>query len=201
MGAHHPGRPDDVVHNVLEASGKFGGASPKFIVKFARRLDAEEIHDAIVTATGIIPRYTMDFAGSTNPLPPVGWAMQLPDTREPRSNGQVTQFLNAFGRGDRDLTMRNSSGSILQALNMMNQNFVMTRIHANNNGSNVQRLLGATSDPLEIVEELYLATLSRYPSSAERIVASAVMRQLGARRGAESLQWALLNKLEFLFSY
>jgi hypothetical protein len=32
-------------------------------------------------------------------------------------------------------------------------------------------------------------------------VASDAMRQLGTRRGAESLQWALLNKLEFLFSY
>src|SRR2546428_6594299 len=52
-------------------------------------------------------------------LPPVQWAMQFPDTREPRSNGAVATFLNAFGRGDRDTTFRRSDGSILQALNML----------------------------------------------------------------------------------
>ena len=83
----------------------------------------------------------------------------------------------------------------------MNQNFVMTRIHADDDGSNVQRLLRVTNEPPVIIEELYLATLSRYPSSRETLVASEAMSQLGIRRGAESLQWALLNKLEFLFSY
>jgi hypothetical protein len=174
---------------------------PYYARKFARRLDAEEIHDAIVKATGVMPRYTLEYAGAEYPLPPVSWAMQLPDTREPRSNGQAVQFLNAFGRGDRDQTVRNASGSQLQSLSMMNHNFVMARIHENNNGSNVQRLLGLTSDPLGIIEELYLSTLSRYPSEQEIFVASDAMRRLGVRRGAESLQWALLNKLEFLFSY
>jgi hypothetical protein len=174
---------------------------PYYARKFARRLDAEEIHDAVVKATGVIPRYTMDYAGAMSPLPPVSWAMQLPDTREPRSNGQVAQFLNSFGRGDRDVNMRNSNGSVLQALNMMNNNFVMARIHADDNGSNVQRLLRVTSEPARIIEELYLATLSRSPSSQEMAAASDVMRQTGVRRGAELVQWALLNKLEFLFSY
>lgn len=177
------------------------GYVPYYARKFARRLDAEEIHDAVVKATGVIPRYTMDYAGAVSPLPAVNWAMQFPDTREPRSNGQVSQFLNAFGRGDRDLNVRNSAGSILQALNMMNNNFVMSRIRADNNGSNVQRLVGMTGDPAVIIEELYLATLSHYPSAAEMAAASDIIRQAGIRRGAELVQWALLNKLEFLFNY
>jgi hypothetical protein len=127
--------------------------------------------------------------------------MQFPDTREPRNNGQVAQFLNAFGRGDRDQNLRNWGGSPLQALNMMNQPFVTSRIHAADEGSNVQRLLRDTTDPAAIIEELYLATLSRYPSAQELVIASEAMRQLGVKGGAESLQWALLNKLEFLFSY
>ena len=72
---------------------------------------------------------------------------------------------------------------------------------ANNDGSNVQRLLALTSDPGRITEELYLSTLSRFPSSPEIAAASEVMAQTGVRRGAELVQWALLNKLEFLFSY
>jgi len=174
---------------------------PYYARKYARRLDAEEIHDAVVTATGVTPRYTLDYAGSMNPLPAVNWAMQLPDTREPRSSAQTVQFLNAFGRGDRDQNLRNTGGSPLQALTMMNQPFVTSRIHADDDGANVQRLLSRTSDSAVIIEELYLATLSRYPSASEIAIASDAMRQLGVRGGAESLQWALLNKLEFLFSY
>jgi hypothetical protein len=174
---------------------------PYYARKFARRLDAEEIHDAVVKATGIVPRYPLDYAGAIYPLPPANWAMQLPDTREPRSNAQTAQFLNAFGRGDRDLSLRNFGGSILQGLNMMNSNFVMSRVHADNDGSNVQRLLGMTGDAAVIIEELYLATLSRYPSASEMLAASNIIGQTGVRRGAELLQWALLNKLEFLFSY
>jgi hypothetical protein len=174
---------------------------PYYARKFARRLDAEEIHDAIVKAAGIVPRYPLDYAGAIYPLPPANWAMQLPDTREPRSNAQTAQFLNAFGRGDRDLSLRNSGGSILQGLSMMNSNFVMSRIHADNDGSNVQRLLSMTGDASVIIEELYLATLSRYPSPSEMLAASNIIGQAGVRRGAELLQWALLNKLEFLYSY
>ena len=174
---------------------------PYYARKFARRLDAEEIHDAIVKAAGVMPSYSMDYNGATYALPPVTWAMDLPDTVEPRSNGASAQFLNSFGRGDRDQTRRDNSGSPLQALNMMNNAFVMNRIHNANNGSTVQYLLRQTSDPMAIVENLYLFTLNRFPSPEEIQVAAGVMKRLGNQRGAESLQWALLNKLEFIFSY
>ena len=127
--------------------------------------------------------------------------MQFPDTSEPRSNNTVAQFLNAFGRGNRDQVMRSTSGSVLQALNMMNHSFVTSRIHANNNGSNVQWILRYTSNPDAIVEHLFLSTLSRPPTPEERAVGAEVMKWLGNQRGAESMQWALLNKLEFLFNY
>ena len=174
---------------------------PYYARKLARRLDAEEIHDAVVKAAGVPPRYTMDYAGALNALSPITWAMQFPDTREPRTNAGVVQFLNAFGRGDRDQTLRNVSGSLLQGLNMMNNNFVMSRIHASNDGSNVQRLLRTTTESAQIIEELYLATLSRFPSEQELAVASDVMRQTGVQRGTELVQWSLLNTAEFLFSY
>jgi hypothetical protein len=174
---------------------------PYYARKFVRRLKAEEIHDAIVQATGILPSYSMDYQGSLYPLPPISWAMKFPDTSEPRSNGTVAQFLNAFGRGNRDQTTRDSSGSVLQALNMMNHSFVMSRIHANNNGSNVQWILRYTSNPVTIVEHLFLSTLSRPPTADERVTGAEVMRWLGNQRGAEAIQWALLNKLEFIFNY
>src|SRR5262249_12955864 len=174
---------------------------PYYARKFARRLDAEEIHDAIVQATGVMPRYTLDYLGSLAPLSAVNWAMQFPDTREPRSNALTAQFLNAFGRGDRDQNFRNSGGSPLQALTMMNHPFVTSRIHADDDGSNVQRLVTEISDPGGIIEQLYLATLSRYPTPAEVLSAKEARRQFGLQTGAESVEWGVLNKIEFLFSY
>ena len=84
---------------------------------------------------------------------------------------------------------------------MMNVSFVMTRIHENNNGSNVQRLLRGQTEPQGIIEGLYLATLSRFPDTQELATASVILRTQGNQRGAETLQWALLNKLEFTFNY
>src|SRR5262249_10221276 len=151
--------------NAYQLSSRYAGEwkpeyVPYYARKFARRLDAEEIHDSIVKAAGVTPTYSLDYNASTYPLPPVNWAMELPDTTEPRSNGAVAQFLNAFGRGDRDQTRRDASGSSVEALNMMNNAFVMNRIHNSNNGSNVQQLLRQTADPLGIIEGLYLGTLS-----------------------------------------
>jgi hypothetical protein len=143
----------------------------------------------------------MNYPGAEYPIPPLTWAMEMPDTVEPRSSATSQQFMNAFGRGNRDQVARDSSGSSLQALNMMNSPFVMNRIHSVNNGSTVQQLLRQTSDPLAIIETLYLTTLNRFPTVEEIPVAAAVMKRLGNQRGADSLQWALLNKLEFIYSY
>ena len=51
-----------------------------------------------------------------------------------------------------------------------------------------------------LVNRIYLATLSRDPLPAEMDVA---LTALGKDRtaGLENLQWALLNKPEFLFNY
>jgi hypothetical protein len=64
----------------------------------------------------------------------------------------------------------------------------------------VQRLLDAYSENGQVVDELFLATLSREPSDAERRVA---LSALTADRvsGAQNLQWALLNLAEFLHNF
>jgi hypothetical protein len=170
---------------------------PYYARKYVRRLDAEEVHDAITKATGIIPTYTLN--GSN--LAPVQWAMQLPDTKEPASNQTAVQFLNSFGRGDRDTNPRRSDGSILQSLNLMNNNVVMLRIHQNNQGSQVQKLLAQNAAPQAIIDQLYLNTLSRHPSSDELAYLIPQFQQQGTRVAAENLQWVLLNKMDFLFNY
>ena len=145
----------------------------------------------------IAGNYTLN--GST--LPPVQWAMQFPDTREPRGNVNIRDFLNSFGRGDRDTTFRRSDGSSLQTLNMMNSTFIDQRIHQNNQGSRVQALLTQNANAQTIIRELFLNTLSRPPSTDEINFFSPVFQQQGNRLAAESLQWVLLNKMDFVFNY
>ena len=57
--------------------------------------------------------------------------MQAPDVvNMPDGGGAVSQFLDVFLRGNRDDQPRKSEGSILQALGLMNDNFIQSRIHA-----------------------------------------------------------------------
>ena len=95
---------------------------PLFARHYPRRLEGEEIHDAIASATGVFNKYTVQ--GFADPFLS---AMQLPEPVEPRSNGSVANFMNAFLRGNRDTTQRNQASSILQQLNLMNDNYVVTR--------------------------------------------------------------------------
>jgi hypothetical protein len=172
---------------------------PYYARKFVRRLDSEEIHDAVVKATAMTQIY--NFA-SPSIVPPTAWAGQFPDTREPRSNGAVAQFLNAFGRGDRDLNPRRSDGSVLQGLTMLNSAFVTSRTRVEGDApTSVTTLLQQTSDPVTIIRQLYLNTLSRHPTQAEVDALLPSFQQLGNTEAAEDVQWVLLNRLEFLFNY
>ncbi|MGE0129399.1 MAG: DUF1549 domain-containing protein [Blastocatellales bacterium] len=174
---------------------------PYYARKYARRLDAEEIHDSIIKASGIGVTYQMRDSLNQNTFT-VNWAMQLPDTLEPRTNGQSANFLNSFIRGDRDVKPRSLEPSIMQALNMMNHQFVMTRIHNGNNGSNVQKLLAdANLTPTQITTQLYLNTLSRNPAQSELDNLTPLFTSLGRQQAAETIQWALLNKMDFIFNY
>src|SRR5262249_710535 len=143
---------------------------------------------------------TYTFA-SPSTLPPVQWAMQMPEPREPRSNGGVVTFMSNFGRGDRDLNPRREDGSLLQGLNKMNNAFVLGRIHQANPASRVAAILAQTSDPTTIVRALFQNTLSRNPTAAETALFVQSFQGQTVRVATENIQWVLLNKLDFLFNY
>jgi hypothetical protein len=174
---------------------------PYYARKYVRRLDAEEIHDAVVKATGVATSYPLrDTFGQATTT--VNWAMQLPDTVEPRANVSVQTFLNGFIRGDRDVKPRSRDASILQALNLMNHPFVLQRIHQRDAGSNVARLLANDAlKPEEIIRELYLATLSRAPLPDETTSLLALYQEQSRTAATEAVQWVLLNKIDFIFNY
>ena len=171
--------------------------SSYFARRLLRRLPAEMLLDAIVTATGVPPPDTG--TGGMTTLLAVGIsrvtrAMQLPDTSE---GGGSVAFLNVFARGNRDGIERSSDVSAVQALSLMNDGNVVARCRNATAGSNVQRTLKATTDPNAIVDSLYVATLGRSPSATERTRAVAYLKSGTLATKTEDLQFVLLNELEF----
>jgi hypothetical protein len=157
----------------------------------------EEVHDVIQTATGVRGRYTVQGWAD-----PVEWAMQLPEPVEPRSNGAVNNFMNTFLRGNRDTQFRRQAGSIQQQLALMNDAFVYNRARVAS--SPVLQRVSRLADNAAAVDELFLTHRSRPPSEYERAKAIAhLARATAAARNTaiEDLSWALINKIEFIFSY
>ena len=65
----------------------------------------------------------------------------------------------------------------------------------------VSTLIISGANNQKLVEELYLATLSRFPTSAENELAEKVLNQADSRaRAGQDLLWALLNSNSFLFN-
>ena len=82
---------------------------------------------------------------------------------------------------------------------MMSSKVVNDRVLATN-GSRVQKLLESGKTDDQIVDELFLSSLSRWPLAEEKQVA---LRYMGKDRktGAENLQWVLVNGTEFVLNH
>lgn len=168
--------------------------TPYFARHYPRRLMAESLVDAIATATQLPPSFAIEGLGTFSD------AMALPDPLTPNQRNAVARFMSSFGRGDRDQNRRTYDGSILQALGMMNDRFVTDRIKNATRGSTVATALAAHADDGAVVDAIYTATLSRRPTTEERMAAITAMQSSGRISATEDLQFVLLNSLEFLFN-
>jgi hypothetical protein len=169
--------------------------------KYARMLTAEELHDSISLATERPGR----FGGSTRkPVandedpagPPVTMAMQV---AVPTSSGELKSFMQAFGQSNRGAPARPPQPSPLQPIMLMRSSVVNDRVLAAS-GGRVKRLLDTVEDNGAIVDELFRATLSRDPTAEERLTAVSFLDK-NRVEGAQNIQWALLNLVEFLYNF
>jgi hypothetical protein len=154
-----------------------------------RRLTAEELLDAIDRATGRKPQF---------PGMPAGYrADQLPDS-------QVSQggFLDLFGRPPRESPCeceRSSEVSLSQALNLVNGPTISDALIDPN--GRIARLMKQNPDDKTVVQEMYLAALSRLPTPEELEKAKAYLVEAESKtEGAQDLLWALINSPAFLFN-
>jgi hypothetical protein len=173
---------------------------------YPRRLDAEEVHDAVVAASGVPVRYTWPIINNqtvprNTPLPqsePVEWAMKLPDINEPRNNPAMREFMRTFYRGNRDTAERLQSGSLQQQLSLMNSSFILDRIRIT---TPTLARISRIADNVQAIEELFLAYLSRRPTEEESASAAAHLTRVRRNDAIQDLAWVCVNKIDFLYSY
>ena len=120
----------------------------------------------------------------------------------------MSAFLDTFGQSNRDTKEANTQGvSLLQSATMLNSNVVKKRVLAATAGSRVAKLL-ADQPPASwwdadgqvartMIDELFLATLSRTATDGEYNVLLEHLRQ-HKKVGLEDIHWSLLNQLEFV---
>lgn len=166
----------------------------------SKRLSAEVLLDAICTATSSPEKF---------PGYPLGTrAVQLPDGEVVNTGGRYAgwdrhPFLKAFGQPARELVCeceREGDVSVARVLEMKNGPFVRAKIQAADN--RLGKLLARKLADGEVLNELFLATLSRMPLEDEARAALDVVQAATNKRAAwESVLWALLNTNEFLFRY
>ena len=199
--------------NAYQLSSRYGDNwtpqwEPLFARKLVRRLWAEEVHDAVTQATGVPALYKVylgqDPTDVTGGTVTIAQAMQLPETASRGANTPVNAFLDVFIRGNRDDLARRGEGSLSQALDLMNDPFVMNRVRTATSGSAslLNRLLASGAADNQLVSSLYINVLSRYPTDGEVATAVTGMQRAPNRKaGAEDLLWSLLNKVDFIFNY
>jgi hypothetical protein len=156
----------------------------------SKPMPAEVLLDAICQSTGVAEKF--------NGWPEGSRAIQVWDNRMP------SYFLKLFGRPVRASVCeceRSSEPSIAQALHLMNSPEILAKVRSRRGTASV--LAKSARSTEEIVNELYLGTLARFPTVQEQ----AAMQELfldssGDRRAfTEDALWVLLNTKEFVFNH
>jgi hypothetical protein len=162
-----------------------------------KRLGAEELLDAVSQVTGSAEPFS-----SWIPVP----ALRLPNgyraTQLPDSDIDCT-FLDTFGRPSRDTPYegdRNADPTARQAMFLMSSDTLQWKIAG---GERIKQWFAAQKSDADIIDETYLAALSRLPTDEERQKAAAFLTKHQAARveAVQDLVWAVITTKEFLVNH
>jgi len=156
---------------------------------YARRLPAEVAHDAVEQATGARTNFSNMSAGAR--------AIDLPHERF------GSYFLDTFDRPKRVSGCeceRSTSATLSQVLLLSNSDEIEGKLQ--NGKARIAQMFEARRSTPAMIEELYLATFSRYPTPPEIATAAQYIdADPEPRKAVEDLLWTLLNSREFLFNH
>jgi|GEM_PF-92876 len=153
-----------------------------------RRLQAEILADSLHTVTGITPNYSGGRPGERA-------------TQMYQGGGRDT-FLKTFGTSTRASVCDcevNKEATLSQALTLINGSIIDSRIR----GSQIANgMLKAKKSPAEIVEALYIRTLTRKPTAKEsKRMLELIGEDTASRYAYDDVLWSLLNSTEFSFNH
>jgi len=115
-------------------------------------------------------------------------------------NNAIYAVMQAYYQAERTTPpVDKNVASPVQAMMMMTSPIVTKRISAEGT-TRVANLLKSGKPDEEVIDELFLATLSRRPKTEEVEVAKRVIAK-DRKVGFEDIQWALLNTTEFLVNH
>jgi hypothetical protein len=118
--------------------------------------------------------------------------MRAADMRNPAPNGH---FLRLYGQSDREVVENATrDASVMQALTMMNGTLFR---NLTSSFSLISREVTAAKTPEEVVDAIYLSTLSRHATDEEKALLAPIASS--GREGEGDVLWTVLNTRQFLF--
>lgn len=160
---------------------------------YVRVMTGPEVIDAVSAVTGVPMRFSL----SGEPMSRVKQLATPQDIGRAGEGMAVDALMQSFFQSNRRTPPQaGNRPSTLQALLMMRSTVVNDRVLASARGR-VRELVDSPGSNDEVIDELYLATMARRPSAPEAEIARRALAADRAR-GAENLQWALINSPEFL---
>ena len=194
--------------SAYQLSTKFPGEwkdeyTPYHSRRFVRVLTGPELADAIAQATD--RPYNFSLKGQPvsrvkELAAPSNVSGRVRGAEGPNEGTAIYALMQAFFQSTRETpAFQGNKASPMQAMLMMVSDVVTTRSTAVE-GSRLLRLLESERTQQEIIEEVFMKTLSRQPTPEEIDVALQLMEK-DRKTGVENIQWALLNSPEFMLNH
>lgn len=167
-----------------EIDNPAAGEIPLFSHMYVKAMEVEQLYDSLIIATNAHKAGARNFEAS-----------------ESQRQQWLGDFISLFGDDAND-SSTSFNGSIPQALMMMNGPLV-TEACSLERGSFLSDVLSSPGRDTEKVTSIYLATLSRRPTSREVASLSNLFRSSGPNKALayQDLLWALLNSNEFIVNH
>jgi hypothetical protein len=162
----------------------------------SRPLEAAVLLDAITSVTGVPEKFELHRQAGNGEAPLGTRAMQTIADICP------SQFMDDFGRSMRKaLPTGPPQPNLLEALHMMTGPAYNAKI--SREGSRLSGLLKNGASDEQVLDEFYLAALTRFPTPAEKSELLSFLAQRSTRQQETSagLVWAIINSREFAYNH